>query len=43
MGAYAHVGQQVFTLIDARTWWVVANFREGQLQHVQPGMKTDVM
>jgi multidrug efflux system membrane fusion protein len=30
-GAYAHVGQQVFTLIDARTWWAVANFREGQL------------
>jgi multidrug efflux system membrane fusion protein len=30
-GAYAHIGQQVFTLIDARTWWAVANFREGQL------------
>jgi multidrug efflux system membrane fusion protein len=41
-GVYAHAGEQVFTLIDARTWWVVANFREGQLQHVQPGMKTDV-
>ena len=25
-GAYAHVGQQVFTLIDARTWWAVGNF-----------------
>src|SRR5262249_21764211 len=33
-GAYAHVGEQVFTLIDARTWWAVANFREGQLQHI---------
>src|ERR1700683_3805935 len=22
-GAYAHIGQQVFTLIDARTWWAV--------------------
>src|SRR6202050_1165810 len=41
-GAYAHVGQQVFTLIDARTWWAVANFREGQLQHIAPGMRTDV-
>jgi multidrug efflux system membrane fusion protein len=41
-GAYAHVGQQVFTLIDARTWWVVANFRETNLQHIQPGMKADV-
>jgi len=41
-GAYAHVGQQVFTLIDARTWWAVANFREGQLQHIVPGMQADV-
>jgi multidrug efflux system membrane fusion protein len=32
----------VFTLIDARTWWAVANFREGQLQHIVPGMKADV-
>jgi membrane fusion protein, multidrug efflux system len=41
-GAYAHVGQQVFTLIDARTWWAVGNFREGQLQHIVPGMRADV-
>jgi multidrug efflux system membrane fusion protein len=41
-GAYAHVGQQVFTLIDARKWWAVANFREGQLQHIAPGMRADV-
>jgi len=41
-GAYAHVGQQMFVLIDARTWWAVANFREGQLQHIAPGMRADV-
>ena len=41
-GAYAHVGQQVFTLIDARTWWAVGNFREGQLQYIVPGMRADV-
>jgi multidrug efflux system membrane fusion protein len=41
-GAYAHVGQQMFTLIDARTWWAVANFREGQLQRIAPGMRADV-
>jgi membrane fusion protein, multidrug efflux system len=41
-GAYAHVGQQIFTLIDARIWWAVANFREGQLQHIRPGMPADV-
>ena len=41
-GAYAHVGQQMFVLIDARTWWAVANFREGQLQRIAPGMRADV-
>jgi multidrug efflux system membrane fusion protein len=41
-GAYAHIGQQVFTLIDARAWWALANFREGQLNHIRPGMHADV-
>lgn len=41
-GAYAHVGQQVFTLIDARTWWAIGNFREGNLQKIMSGMRADV-
>lgn len=41
-GAYARVGQRVFTLIDTRNWWVVANFRESQLKHIQPGAQVDV-
>jgi multidrug efflux system membrane fusion protein len=41
-GAYAHIGQQVFTLIDTRVWWAVANFRETQLRHIKPGMHADV-
>jgi membrane fusion protein, multidrug efflux system len=41
-GAYAHVGQQIFTLIDTRVWWVLANFRETQLKYIQPGMTADV-
>src|SRR6202167_2361425 len=41
-GAYAHTGQQVFTLIDTRTWWAVANFRETQLHHIHPGVHADV-
>jgi membrane fusion protein, multidrug efflux system len=41
-GAYAHTGQQMFTLIDARTWWVIGNFREGQLRNIAPGMRADV-
>jgi multidrug efflux system membrane fusion protein len=41
-GAYAHTGQQVFTLIDTRTWWAIANFRETQLHRIHPGMHADV-
>jgi membrane fusion protein, multidrug efflux system len=41
-GAYAHVGQEMFTLIDTRVWWVLANFRETQLKYIQPGMTADV-
>lgn len=41
-GEYAHAGEQIFTLIDTRTWWAVANFRETQLGHIRPGMKADV-
>ena len=41
-GAYAHAGQQAFTLIDTRTWWVIANFRETELRHIHPGMKADI-
>ena len=41
-GAYAHTGQQMFTLIDARNWWAIGNFRETQLKHIAPGMKADV-
>ncbi len=41
-GAYATAGQHIFTLIDTRTWWAIANFRETQLSHIHPGMKADV-
>src|SRR5271154_2064570 len=41
-GAYAHMGQQLFTLIDARTWWAIGNFREGQLKRITPGMHAEV-
>ena len=41
-GAYATAGQHIFTLIDTRVWWAVANFRETQLKHIHPGMRADV-
>lgn len=41
-GQYAKVGQQLFTLIDSRTWWTLANFRESQLSRITPGKSVDV-
>jgi multidrug efflux system membrane fusion protein len=42
IGEYVHTGTQVFTMIDSRVWWVVANFRETQLSHVAPGSPADL-
>jgi multidrug efflux system membrane fusion protein len=41
-GEYAHAGQKVFTLIDTRKWWVIANFRESQVNFTQPGTRAAV-
>jgi len=41
-GAYAHAGSSMFTLIDARTWWVIANYREGKIRNIRVGSKVDV-
>jgi multidrug efflux system membrane fusion protein len=41
-GEFAHSGAPVFTLIDTRTWYVVANFRETQLKHIQEGAPAEV-
>jgi multidrug efflux system membrane fusion protein len=41
-GAYAHAGSAMFTLIDARTWWVIANYREGKIRNIRVGSKVDV-
>jgi membrane fusion protein, multidrug efflux system len=32
----------MFTLLDNRVWWVIANFRESQIARVQPGTPADV-
>lgn len=41
-GQYAKVGEKLFTLIDNRSWWVLANFRESQMEYVAPGTPVDV-
>ena len=42
VGAYASVGVPLFSLLDTRKWYVIANFREGELRHLAPGAVMDV-
>ncbi len=42
VGQYANQGRDVLSLIDNRTWYVMANFRENFLSHIRPGMAVDV-
>lgn len=41
-GAYAHPGSPLFTLIDTRTWYVIANYRESKLKNIHLGEQVDV-
>jgi multidrug efflux system membrane fusion protein len=41
-GAYASVGVPVFSLLDLRHWYVIANYREGELRHFTPGASAEV-
>ncbi|MGB8464604.1 MAG: HlyD family efflux transporter periplasmic adaptor subunit, partial [Terrimicrobiaceae bacterium] len=41
-GAYASVGIPVFSLLDTRRWYVMANFREGEIRHMAPGTSAEV-
>jgi multidrug efflux system membrane fusion protein len=41
-GVYAAVGEQVFSILDQKIWYVLANFRETDLRHIRPGMEAEV-
>jgi membrane fusion protein, multidrug efflux system len=41
-GAYASAGIPVFSLLDTRKWYVMANFREAEVQRMAPGSEAIV-
>lgn len=41
-GAFASIGIPVFSLLDTRRWYVMANFREGEIRHFAPGSAAEV-
>ena len=42
VGAYAHPGTPIFTLIDTRAWYVIANYRESKLKNIPIGAQVEV-
>ena len=42
VGAYARPGAPLFTLIDTRTWYVIANYRESKLKNIHLGDHVDL-
>jgi len=42
IGAYARPGVPIFTLIDTRAWYVIANYRESKLKNIHVGNHVDV-
>jgi membrane fusion protein (multidrug efflux system) len=41
-GQYVHEGTQVISVIPLQNVWVIANFKETQLTHIQPGEKAEI-
>jgi membrane fusion protein, multidrug efflux system len=41
-GAYAHAGVEVFAFLDSRKWYILANFRERELESIRPGMEAEI-
>jgi membrane fusion protein, multidrug efflux system len=42
VGEYARPGAPLFTLIDTRTWYVIANYRESKLKNIHLGEHVDL-
>jgi membrane fusion protein (multidrug efflux system) len=43
VGAYAANGGQLLSIVPAKGLWVDANFKEGQLAHMKPGMRATIV
>jgi multidrug resistance efflux pump len=43
LGQFASAGQPVMTFIDTRSHWIVAGFRENNLENVKPGDAVDIV
>jgi len=42
-GQYVQGGQQLFNLISNDNYWIVANFKETQIEHMKVGQRVDII
>lgn len=42
VGQFASAGRPLFTMVNTGRWYVVANFRETELDHIKPGQTAQV-
>ncbi|MFL9484699.1 HlyD family secretion protein [Chitinophagaceae bacterium LWZ2-11] len=41
-GQFVQAGTPLFSIVNDSTYWVIANFKENQLEHLTPGKQVDV-
>jgi multidrug resistance efflux pump len=42
VGDYAKVGDPLLSFIDNKHWWIEANFKETNMEFIQPGKRVDI-
>lgn len=42
LGQYVQAGAPLFTIVNDTTYWIVANFKENQINRLHPGMPVDI-
>lgn len=42
LGQYVQSGAPLFTIVNDTTYWIVANFKENQINRLHPGMPVDI-
>lgn len=42
VGQYAQLGQELFALVDASNWYLLANYQETDIRDIAPGMAVEI-
>lgn len=41
-GSYVQIGQQLLSLVSSTDIWIIANFKENQMENIKPGQLVDI-